>query len=117
MDHFCIEHTCSKMLRFGVMQVDQIVALLIAERDRLTNAIVALQGAEKKRGRPPGSSKKPSIATKPVGSAPIPRKRKLSAAGRKAIAEAARRRWAAVKAGKAPSPFAKRVSLAKTSRG
>jgi hypothetical protein len=28
------------------------------------------------------------------------------AAGRKAIADAARKRWAAIKAGKAPSPFA-----------
>jgi hypothetical protein len=35
--------------------------------------------------------------------APPKRKRRLSAAGRKAIAEAARRRWAAVKAAKEPT--------------
>lgn len=73
------------------MQTEQIVALLIAERDRLSSAIAALQGPRK---------------AVPAASAPA-RKRRLSAAGRKAIAEAARKRWAAIKAGKAPSPFAK----------
>jgi hypothetical protein len=35
------------------MQTEQIVAMLVAERDRLTRAIEALQGPTKKRGRPP----------------------------------------------------------------
>ena len=38
---------------------------------------------------------------------PRKKKRKMSAAGRKKIAEAARKRWALIKAGKAASPFAK----------
>jgi hypothetical protein len=80
------------------MQTEQIVALLTAERDRLTRAIDALQGGAKRRGRPLGHTAAAPMA-KP--------KRRLSAAGRKAIAEAARRRWAAIKAGKAKSPFAK----------
>ncbi len=35
------------------MEIDQIVAMLIAERDRLNRAIEALQGPAKRRGRPP----------------------------------------------------------------
>jgi len=87
------------------MQTEQIVALLIAERNRLDAAIQALQGSAKRRGRPPGTkvSAGPPAAAKPT----VRRKRTLSAAGRKAIADAARKRWAAIKAGKAPSPFAK----------
>jgi hypothetical protein len=90
------------------MQSDQIVSLLIAERDRLSRAIEALQGPAKRRGRPPGAGTKPvSAATPPSPAAPKPVKRRLSAAGRKAIADAARRRWALIKAGKAKSPFVK----------
>ena len=35
-----------------LMSTEQIVALLIAERDRLTRAIEALQGPRRRRGRP-----------------------------------------------------------------
>jgi hypothetical protein len=84
---------------------DQIVQLLIAERDKLNRAIDALGGsAGKRRGRPPGTvNKKHAVAS----DVPKPQKRTLSAAGRKAIADAAKKRWAAIKAGKATSPFAK----------
>jgi len=87
-----------------VVNTEQIVALLVAERTRLDAAINALQGSVKHRGRPPG---KKASAAPAASAAPVARKRRLSAAGRKAIADAARRRWAAIKAGKAPSPFAK----------
>jgi len=82
------------------MQTDQIVSLLIAERDRLSQAIDALQGDVVRRSQ----TQTPSALSKPVPSAPVngaPKKRRISAAGRRAIAEAARRRWAAVKANKA----------------
>jgi len=47
----------------------------------------------------------PGPATEALVPAPVKRKRKLSAAGRKAIGDAARKRWAAVKAAKAePAP-------------
>jgi len=99
------------------METEQIVALLIAERDRLARAIEALQGSAKRRGRPPGLSRKgvtlksghlasPKVSPTPEAR-PVRHKRKLSAAGRKAISDGARKRWAAIKAGKAPSPFAK----------
>src|SRR5437870_4317863 len=84
------------------MQIEHIVALLVAERNRLDTAIHALQGPVNPPGRPPKS------AAAPISAEPrAPRKRTLSPAGRKAIADAARKRWAAIKAGKAPSPFAK----------
>jgi len=83
------------------MSTEHIVSLLIAERDRLSRAIEALQGSAKRRGRPPGSGKTQ------VAAYPVKAKRTLSPAGRKAIADAAKRRWAAIKADKASSPFAK----------
>jgi hypothetical protein len=93
---------------------DQIVRLLIAERDKLNRAIEALQGSAAKRpGRPPGSVNTKSADAK-VAIAPA--KRTMSAAGRRRIAEAARKRWALIKAGKAASPFAKSTKK-KTSQG
>jgi hypothetical protein len=86
---------------------EQILALLFAERDRLNRAIEALGGTTgKRRGRPLGSRNMPSAAK---DSTPARPKRKLSAAGRRAIAAAAKKRWALIRAGKAPSPVAKRA--------
>ena len=84
------------------MSTEQILALMFAERDKLNRVIEALDGP-KRRGRPPMHQ------TGPRTVAPEKRRRTFSAAGRKAMAEAARKRWAAIKAGKAPSPFAKRA--------
>lgn len=94
------------------MATDQILALLLAERDKITGAIEALQGPTKRKGRPPGSGRKavlPSVEqdSKPVA---VPAKRKLSAAGRRAIIAGTKKRWAAVKAANAaaaaPAPVA-----------
>ncbi|HUA86732.1 MAG TPA: hypothetical protein VMB85_22905 [Bryobacteraceae bacterium] len=82
------------------MDTRQIVALLIAERDRLSRAIEALQGSSRRRGqRPAVASTNAAPAAAPVK--PAVKKRRISAAGRKAIAGAARRRWAAVRGKKA----------------
>jgi hypothetical protein len=89
------------------MPIEQIVALLVAERNRLDAAIQALQGPTKRRGRPPAKKVSQAAVSAP---APVRRKPTLSAAGRKAIADAVKRRWAAIKAGKAASPAAKRAS-------
>jgi len=62
------------------MSNENILAVLLAEREKLNRAIEAL-GGPKRRGRPPG--------------------RTLSAAGRKAIAKAQRKRWAAIRAKRA----------------
>jgi hypothetical protein len=89
------------------MQMKQIVALLVAERNRFDAAIQALRGSAKQGGSPSG---KKAAAPAVVGASPVARKRKLSAAGRKAIAEAARRRWAGIKAAKAAAPAVKQKS-------
>ena len=86
------------------MSTEQIVAVLIEERDRLNRAIEILGGAVKKRrGRPPGKKS----ATVEAAAVPIPippqaspaprKKRKLSAAARKKISDAQKKRWAATK--------------------
>jgi hypothetical protein len=88
-----------------------IVSLLIAERDSLNAAIQALQGDSpsgpvKRRGRPRARKvdafdyDAPNVPdwVKPKASAK--KKRKMSAAGRRAIREGVRKRWGAVKAAK-----------------
>jgi hypothetical protein len=69
------------------MPTEQIVALLIAERDRLNRAIEALAGGlPKRRGRPP--KKAEAIAAAAASAAPPAKRRKRrSAAQRKAQAE------------------------------
>jgi len=69
------------------VNLQQIIAELTTERDRLDRAIAALNGisAQPRRGRPP---KNKHIAARPK------RRRRLSAEGRKRISEAAKRRWA-----------------------
>ena len=70
------------------MQTEQILALLVAERDRLNRAIEALGGPAKRRGRPPASAT--------VEGGPKPKgRRTFTAAQRKAQAEKMRAYWAA----------------------
>jgi hypothetical protein len=79
------------------MNVTEIVQQLRDERSRLDVAIQALEGVSgstsapiKRRGRPPGTTNKPTAGE--------PKKRHgMSAAARKRIAEAMRKRWAAAK--------------------
>ena len=72
--------------------MEEIIQLLTAERDKLNRAIEALKGATgKRRGRPP--------KTEVVASQPR-KKRKFTAAQRKAAAARMKARWAAKKAGK-----------------
>jgi hypothetical protein len=76
------------------MPTDHIVALLIAERNKLNAAIEALQGTAKRPGRPP--NKTVAIET----SAAAPKKRHVSAAARKRMAAGQKKRWAAIKVAK-----------------
>jgi hypothetical protein len=77
------------------MPIQQIVALLIAERDRLNQAIEALQGPLKRRGRPPKSqpavSQPETTATAPA----VKKGRTFSAAQKKKQAERMKAYWAA----------------------
>jgi hypothetical protein len=77
------------------MPTDQIIALLIAERDKLSRAIEALSGPMKRRGRPP---KNPLLAAAlPAPAPPHKRRGKFTAAQRRAAAERMRQMWAAKK--------------------
>jgi hypothetical protein len=89
------------------MSTDHILALLLRERNKIEKAIEALQGP-KPKGRPAGSGRKavpPSVeqdSTPQVAVGPTaPAKRKMSAAGRRAIIAATKKRWAAIRAAKA----------------
>jgi hypothetical protein len=64
------------------MDTAAIIEELEAERERLNSAITALQG-RKRPGRPPQTTGR--------------RKRRLSAAARKRISDAMKKRWAARK--------------------
>jgi hypothetical protein len=95
------------------MATDHILALLLIERDKLTAAIEALQGPTS-TDKTPGPDRKavpPSVVQDshpPLTVGPTaPEKRKLSAAGRRAIVAATKKRWAAIKAAKsAAAPVA-----------
>jgi hypothetical protein len=98
------------------MATDHILALLVSERDKLTAAIEALQGPTTTE-ETPGLGRKvvlPSVeqdSNPPASVVPTaPAKRKMSAAGRRAIIAGTKKRWAAIRAAKvaaaAPAPVA-----------
>jgi hypothetical protein len=98
------------------MSSEQIVALLVAERNRLDGAIDALRGSVKRHGR---LLRKKRPASHVAAPAPVAPKRTMSATGRKAIADSARKRWAAVHAAKkslAPSPVVAKRALSISAR-
>jgi hypothetical protein len=78
------------MLPFPVMPIEHIVALLIAERDRLTRAIEALQGPAKRRGRPPRNPQAAIVAT----AVPTTKRRRWTAAHRKVQTAKMKAYWA-----------------------
>jgi len=97
------------------METAQIVALLVAERDRLNRAIEALQGPTKRLGRPPGSGRKAASVDDSAMTAPTKKKRrKFSKAQREAAAERMRQRWA-LKKKAAAKPTKKAASKPKKS--
>ena len=74
------------------MPSEQIVMLLIEERNRLNRAIEALQGTAKHRGRPPKNPLAATAATSTATSRKKPKRR--TAAQRKAQAERMKAYWA-----------------------
>jgi hypothetical protein len=71
------------------MPTDHIIALLIAERDKLNRAIEALQGPAKRRGRPP------KAVAALAADASTPKRKRRNPAQRKAQAERMKAYWAA----------------------
>lgn len=70
------------------MPTDQILELLIAERDKLNQAIEALQGAALRRGRPPKNAVVSAPAVTRDG-----RRGGMSSAARKAQSERMKTYW------------------------
>jgi hypothetical protein len=77
------------------MPTDQIVAMLIAERDKLNRAIEALGAPLKRRGRPPVAEPAPvSVSVAPTQAAPTRKRKSMSAARRKEQSERMKAFWA-----------------------
>jgi hypothetical protein len=68
------------------MPIDQILPLLIAERDKLNRAIEALQGPAKRMGRPPKN---------PLEASAVPQKSAAQIARDKAASARMKAYWAA----------------------
>jgi hypothetical protein len=95
---------CSTRGTILSMPTDQILFLLIQERDKLNRAIEVLQGPTKRRGRPPKNSL--TAATSAASETAQPAKkqrRKFTAAQRAAASERMRQQWAAKKKAEAKS--------------
>ncbi len=74
------------------MPTDQILTLLVAERDKLNRAIEVLGAPVKRRGRPP---KNPAPVATVVAVPPsAPKRKRRTAAQRKAHAERMKAYWA-----------------------
>ena len=78
------------------MDINQIVAELTAERNRIDQAIIALEGQRPRRGRPP----------KTQSSQPTSGRRSMSADARKRIGLAMKLAWAKRKGKSAPTKAA-----------
>jgi hypothetical protein len=86
------------------MPTEQIIVLLIQEREKLNRAIEALQGPTKHRGRPPmrvGVSSDGASAPITASPEPVRRKRTLTAAQRQQQGERMKAFWAARREAKA----------------
>jgi hypothetical protein len=81
------------------MPIDHILALLIAERDKLNRAIEALQEPTKRRGRPPKNplANAPAWVTGQPDKPQRKKHRKFTAAQRKQQAQRMKQYWAAKK--------------------
>ena len=90
------------------MPTEQILALLIAERDKLNRAIEVLQGPTKRRGRPPKNPLTATVPGTPGATKPTKKpRRKFTAAQRKQQAERMKAFWdAKKKAAAKPQPKA-----------
>jgi len=86
------------VLRSPLMPTDHILALLVAEPDKLNRAIEALQGPIKRRGRPPKNSSTTVAALAQVAPLSAPAKKwsgGMTAAARKEQSQRMKAYWAA----------------------
>ena len=85
------------------MSTEQIFNLLIEERDRLEAAIAALEGPSVAHRDVDEDPTMPDWVKPKAKVAPAPKKKGISAASRRKMAEGQKRRWAAINAAKAES--------------
>jgi len=88
------------------MEVSRIIAEIDAQISKLQQARELLSGSADKVTKGPGRPKGSKNAKAAVATA-LPRKRKLSAEGRKRIADAMKKRWAERRKQAAKSPASK----------
>jgi len=69
------------------VNIEQILSELRSERDRLDQAISALEGGKRRPGRPPSTG--------------VRRKRRLTPEGRRRLSEMMKKRWAERRKGRA----------------
>ena len=77
------------MLSYRAMPTTEILEALVAERDRIEQAIAIFQGTPRHRGRPPGSSSTNQKTTA------TPKARTMSAAAKKRHSQRMKAYWAA----------------------
>jgi hypothetical protein len=92
------------------MSTSHILTLLIEDRDRIQAAIDALDGEESTMPDWVKSTPKVSSAPEPTAR----KKRKVSAAARRKMAEGQRKRWAAINAAKADATAPKKAASKKS---
>jgi hypothetical protein len=79
------------------MATEQIVTLLILERDKLNRAIEALGAPAKRPGRPRKTSKRPAVtlaAAAATTSVPVKKRKPMTAAQKKALSQKMKKAWA-----------------------
>ena len=104
---YCVQERDDCKCHDPIMEIEQMVALLVAERSRFERSDPRLCKVRRTAAAVRPRSRLPPMPFRHRH--PFARKPKLSAAGRKAIADAAKRRWAAIRAGKASSPVGKKT--------
>jgi hypothetical protein len=103
---------------------DYILAMLTAKREQIEEAILAIERLKTSelggRGKVPGWNAPSNAVTEPTASQPAPapakKKRQISAAGRKRIIEATKKRWANQRAAKEAAGMAATKTVAKAPR-
>ena len=95
---------------------DQIIQLLVAERDRLQLAIEALQGPAKAVDVYDDPTMPDWVRPASKKAAPAPKKKGFSAATRRRMAEGQKRRWAAINAAKAEPVAPKKRTMSAEGR-
>ena len=85
------------------MSTSHIVSLLIEERSRLEAAIAALQGSPEPMKEDPPAWVLPKVKAP----AAAPKRKRISAEGRRRMAEGQKRRYAAIRAAESDAPKSK----------